>query len=81
MNTLFIGKRYYTNRDALLERYGRIYQLPALWRQDGVDVRLWLLDYHRRRSAAAEAAPEDALPIDCLPVPSLGLIARMLSTR
>lgn len=29
MNLLFIGKRHYTNRDALAERYGRIYQFPC----------------------------------------------------
>lgn len=43
---LFIGKRFYTNRDALTEKYGRIYQLPYHWACSGVDVRLWLIDYH-----------------------------------
>jgi glycosyltransferase involved in cell wall biosynthesis len=43
---LFIGKRYYTHRDALRERYGRIYQLPASWAARGIATRLWLIDYH-----------------------------------
>lgn len=43
---LFIGKRYYTNRDALTECYGRIYQLPLHWSRKGFNTTLWLLDYH-----------------------------------
>lgn len=45
-SVLFIGKRHYTNRDALAERYGRIFQLPWHWSKAGISVRLWLLDYH-----------------------------------
>ena len=40
MSVLFIGKRYYTNRDALAERYGRIYQLPWNWANAGVHTHL-----------------------------------------
>lgn len=46
MKILFIGKRFYTNRDALTEKYGRIYQLPYHWAKGGVDTKLWLIDYH-----------------------------------
>jgi len=49
-SVLFIGKRFYTNRDALTERYGRIYQLPHLWAEDGVSTRLWLVDYKTRET-------------------------------
>lgn len=45
---LFIGKRFYTNRDALREKYGRIYQLPRHWAASGIATRLWLVDYHDR---------------------------------
>lgn len=45
MAILFIGKRFYTSRDALLEKYGRIYQLPWHWSRSGMDVKLWLIDY------------------------------------
>lgn len=48
MSVLFIGKRFYTNRDALREHYGRIYQLPWHWAQSGIAARLWLVDYHSR---------------------------------
>jgi glycosyltransferase involved in cell wall biosynthesis len=48
MNILFIGKRFYTNRDALTEKYGRIYQLPWHWSQENINTRLWLIDYHSK---------------------------------
>lgn len=49
MNILFIGKRFYTNRDALTEKYGRIYQLPWHWSQENINTRLWLIDYHSNK--------------------------------
>ena len=48
MRVLFIGKRFYTNRDAYTERFGRIYQLPYWWANAGHEVDLWLIDYHGR---------------------------------
>lgn len=47
---LFLGKRFYTNKDTLLERFGRVYQLPSLWARQGHGVLLWLVDYHTRES-------------------------------
>ncbi|WP_070884454.1 glycosyltransferase [Pseudomonas argentinensis] len=54
MNILFIGKRFYTNRDALTERYGRIYQLPLHWSRLGAYVQLWLIDYHSKASSQSQ---------------------------
>ena len=51
MRILFIGKRFYTNRDAFKERFGRIYQLPYWWAAAGQEVDLWLIDYHSREAA------------------------------
>ncbi|MFC4762380.1 glycosyltransferase family 4 protein [Dyella koreensis] len=48
MSVLFVGKRFYTNRDALREQFGRIYQLPVHWAHNGMRTKLWLLDYHTR---------------------------------
>jgi glycosyltransferase involved in cell wall biosynthesis len=45
---LFIGKRHYTGKDALEERFGRIFHLPWEWRRSGHEVLLWLVDYHSR---------------------------------
>lgn len=54
MNILFIGKRFYTNRDALSEKYGRIYQLPLHWSESDHDVQLWLVDYHGKETVKAK---------------------------
>lgn len=48
MKILFIGKRFYTNRDAVQEQYGRIYQLPSFWAKAGMQTSLWLIDYHSK---------------------------------
>ena len=50
MTVLFIGKRFYTNRDALRERYGRIWQLPWHWVHAGFPAHLWLVDYHTKEN-------------------------------
>lgn len=47
MDILFIGKRFYTNRDAYTEKFGRIYQLPCHWSQEE-KTQLWLIDYHSK---------------------------------
>lgn len=47
MSILFIGKRFYTNRDAYSEKFGRIYQLPYYWSQN-IKTDLWLIDYHSK---------------------------------
>lgn len=65
MKILFIGKRFYTNRDALTEKYGRIYQLPLHWSRMGADVQLWLIDYH---STEKHLASDEALKIISSPV-------------
>lgn len=60
----FIGKRYYTNRDALREKYGRTYQLPSHWVGLGAKVRLWLIDYHK-----AEYCSESVAGLDVISLP------------
>lgn len=47
MSILFIGKRFYTNRDAYTEKFGRIYQLPYHWSKE-IPTKLWLIDYHNK---------------------------------
>lgn len=65
MNILFIGKRFYTNRDALTEKYGRIYKLPYHWAKAGVNTKLWLIDYHSTEFIAQQ---HDCLEIVSTPV-------------
>lgn len=75
MKVLFIGKRFYTNRDALEERYGRIYQLPLHWARQGVEARLWLIDYHGRQR---EQRQDETLVVESTPVRGLAWMFRAL---
>lgn len=80
---LFLGKRFYTNKDALAERFGRVYQLPALWAARGCAVLLWLVDYHTRESAeqAAGALQIRSTPVFSLaPLRALAAVARFRPT-
>lgn len=72
---LFIGKRRYTNRDALGERFGRIYQLPLQWARQGAQTRLWLIDYHGRHR---EQRLDDALRVDSSPIRGIGWMAKAI---
>lgn len=76
MSVLFIGKRFYTNRDALRERYGRIYQLPWQWSQLGIEARLWLVDYHTRSTLHVR---DDNLGIISTPMRNFALFRHWLS--
>lgn len=78
MSVLFIGKRFYTNRDALREKYGRIYQLPWHWSQADIDTKLWLVDYHTREMVSET---DDTLRIVSTPVKSLAFIRHWLWSR
>mgnify|MGYP001548492318 CR=1 FL=1 len=65
MRVLFIGKRFYTNRDAYKERFGRIYQLPFWWAKAGHEVDFWLIDYHGRDVGTTK---DGALTVETTPV-------------
>lgn len=71
MKILFLGKRFYTNKDAWAERFGRIFHLPFEWAKSGHEVRLVLLDYHSRESLRAT---EGLLEVWSSPVPRIGLL-------
>jgi glycosyltransferase involved in cell wall biosynthesis len=72
---LFLGKRHYTGKDALGERFGRIYHLPAEWSRHGNDVALWLVDYH---GSNVERRRFDALEVWSTPVRGLSLWSNCL---
>lgn len=74
---VFIGKRFYTNRDALLERFGRIFHLPHEWAKAGQSVILWLIDYHSRTPIHCTV---DSLKINSTPILSMAAIRAMLAT-
>jgi glycosyltransferase involved in cell wall biosynthesis len=68
---LFIGKRFYTNKDALQERFGRIFHLPSEWSRSGRTVLLWLVDYHSR---TAEDSRAQAMRIVSTPVRGVAIL-------
>lgn len=74
MKILFIGKRFYTNRDALGERYGRIYQIPYHWAESGRPTRLWLIDYH---SKVSKCVTDGELTVESTPVLSWRFVRRL----
>ncbi|RKG31605.1 glycosyltransferase [Acinetobacter tianfuensis] len=67
MDVLFIGKRFYTNRDAYNEKFGRIYQIPHYISQKKT-THLWLIDYHTRN---INRSSDQQLEITTTPVFSL----------
>ncbi|PWU29230.1 hypothetical protein DK254_00535 [Pseudomonas sp. RW407] len=77
MSTLFIGKRFYTNRDALKDQFGRIYQLPRFWAETGMEVNLWLIDYHTKERMSEH---HQSLRIHSLPVFSLHSLRHLLTS-
>lgn len=77
VSVLFIGKRFYTDRDALRERYGRIYQLPWHWSNAGIPAKLWLVDYHTRETISQR---DDRLDVISTPVRNLAVIGHYART-
>ena len=65
MRILFIGKHFYTNRDAYTERFRRIYQLPYWWAKAGHEVDVWLIDYNGRDVGVTQ---DEALTVETTPV-------------
>ncbi len=64
MDILFIGKRFYTNRDAYTEKFGRIYQLPYYWSKEN-ETELWLIDYHSKEEVQSQ---DEKLKITSTPI-------------
>jgi len=75
MNILFIGKRFNTNRDALLEKFGRNYQFP-LHLSNNNNVVLWLVDYHRKTTVKTT---DKKLQIISTPVKNLSVLKQLFS--
>ena len=74
MKLLFIGKRFNTNRDALLEKFGRNYQFPLHLAQRH-SVTLWLVDYHSKITIQCSDGP---LTITSTPVKNLAVFKHYL---
>lgn len=76
MNILFIGKRFYTNRDAYVEKFGRIYQLPYYWSRETA-TSLWLIDYHTKEKIKDK---HDLLDVISTPLISIVFFLQTLKT-
>lgn len=76
MSILFIGKRFYTNRDAYTEKFGRIYQLPYYWSKE-TKTDLWLVDYHSKEKITDQ---HDSLKITSTPIFSLIFFLSVVNT-
>lgn len=76
MRILFVGKRFYTNRDAYEERFGRIYQLPYWWASGGHSVHLWLADYHSREGHVDN---DGALTIETTPTSRIRFFTKTIA--
>lgn len=74
MNILFIGKRFNTNRDALLEKFGRNYQFP-LHLAELHSVALWLVDYHTKTTIQSI---DGSLRITSTPIKNLAVFKHYL---
>jgi glycosyltransferase involved in cell wall biosynthesis len=75
MRVVWLAKRHYTHKDALRERYGRVYQLPLAWAAGNLtEARLELIDYY---GACAENIVDDQLRVASTPVRSVGALREM----
>ena len=73
---LFLGKRFYTNKDALAERFGRVFHFPNEWSKSGRNVFLWLIDYH---SKIPVNDSRGSLEVSSTPVLSLAMFKSFLA--
>lgn len=73
---LFLGKRFYTNKDALEERFGRVFRLPSQWAGTGRQVLLWLVDYHSGKTVQQQ---DGNLQVISTPVPGFSPARALLA--
>lgn len=75
MKVAWLSKRHYTHKDALAERFGRVYRLPLEWAKVA-DARLELLDYYGKVPANLL---DDGLAVFSTPVRSPGKLRAMVN--
>ncbi|NOV29893.1 glycosyltransferase [Methylomonas sp. ZR1] len=56
MNIYFLCKRYYTNKDLIHDRFGRLYHLPKQWVTHGSDVFVDAIDYRNNTEISVNEA-------------------------
>lgn len=64
MRICLLTKRYYTGKDLISDRYGRLYHLPREWVNQGAEVDVLALDYRGKEAAVHK---EDGLKLCSVP--------------
>jgi glycosyltransferase involved in cell wall biosynthesis len=65
MKIFFLSKRYYTNKDLLVDRFGRLYHLPVGLQQLGNQVKCCALDY---RNSSASVVDYEGVEFRSIPI-------------
>ena len=63
MRIAFLCKRHYTGKDVILERYGRLYEIPNQLTRAGHNVRAWCLDYYGNSDSEHRLQANDAAQV------------------
>lgn len=70
MNVLFLCKRYYTNKDLIRDRFGRLYHLPVALAKNGATVHVLAFDYRgsKHESISIEGVEFKSIPLTLISV-------------
>lgn len=72
MRICVLTKRYYTEKDLITDRYGRLYHLPKQWAAQGAEVDVIALDYRSKEPAVYQ---EQGFQLRSVPSRFFGLSA------
>lgn len=78
MKLHLLCKRYYTCKDLIRDRFGRLYHLPIQLRQLGAEIRVSAIDY---RCSVAEKHQLESVVFNTLPATSARLAGSLIELR
>lgn len=81
MSIVWITKRHYTHKDALKERFGRVYELPLAWSRMGNTVSLEFVDYYGHILASNRDENLDIFSTPVRNLPALLAMRRRIITH
>ena len=73
----FVCKRYYTNKDLLEDRFGRLYHLPIQLQSLSAEVRVIAIDYRSRTPAGMNAEGVEFLTVPATPTQLPALVPHL----
>lgn len=65
MRICLLTKRYYTGKDLLDDRYGRLYHLPKHWSEQGAKVDVIALDYRSQKAESFQSGNLRMRAVSC----------------